>query len=235
MKKIDIRKENTIQVLNALIYKDKCINEIVNETGVGYQTVWEILKDLVAKGYVREFAPPKPKCGRRTNHYIICEKFNCGYIEEFEKHFSFISVDIYGRVIHRFDHYKMKNVPLDDDIRAIINKTRQKISFNDYSVGIFSVCSTEVNKRLPDNFIPMNKEDIIINAFGAEDKTVLFKIENKLYVSLFGNKIPLQNDVSEEDLNKIFKYDLIYRFNHATLGAVTAIERHALTRVLEFS
>ena len=92
-----------------------------------------------------------------------------------------------------------------------IIKNLEEIKNIDSCTRIFIVCGDEYTEFLPENFIRTTPEEIIAPALSSKDEVVLYRINNRFILSVYGHtKIPYTD---KETIDKVICPDRYEDFN----------------------
>ncbi len=230
MKKTDARIENNIAVLKSIARRNNTIAEIHNDTDIGYQTIWEITNELIAKKYLKRSPTGKrDMVGRRPGFFDISPNFYSTFVIEHPRIYSIISINIEGRVRYRFDYYKRRDLSKRDDVKKLIGRIRRAPSYGKNCVNVFLTCSDETAKYLPKDYIRTSMEDLILNGLATDRTIALFKINDMLAVSLFSKIIKFDSSITEDDIKKILPIDEYYEYDgELYFGVFDALENNTV-------
>jgi predicted transcriptional regulator len=235
MNRSDLKRQNMMLILKAISDKDKSIYDLMSETGISYQNINRILKQLLSAKIIEKHAPVRQQTGRRVIYYKFTNKINCTYIEERQNSFYLISINVFGEVVNRLDYKIRRNISLEENIHDFLRISSHKYSYNALCVDTLVYCTDESAKLFPDNFKRIDKVNAILEIMSEEDKVVLFNIENKIYVYAYGKPLALQENSNIEDIKRVIHIDLEYEFPKATMGVIVAVERHALKNIISLT
>ena len=210
MKQDDVRKENAFAVLYSIRRGNDTSVKISNDTKISLVTISEITKYLLSLNLIRSCTKKENSPGRRSVHYSLSDKYHCMYIEEKSDSFSIISINPIGGVAIRFESLKKKTLSPYQNFNHII-KNLEEIKNIDSCTRIFIVCGDEYTEFLPDNFIKTTPEEIIAPALSSKGEVVLYRINNRFILSVYGHtKIP---DSDKETIDKVISPDRYEDFN----------------------
>lgn len=235
MNRSDLKRQNMMLVLKDISDKDKSIYDLISDTGISYQNINRILKQLLTAKIIEKHAPARQKTGRRAIYYKFSDKINCTYIEERQSSFYLITINVFGEVVNRIDYKIRRNISLEENIRDFLRISSYKYSYNALCVDTLLYCTDESARYFPESFKRIDKVKAILEIMSEEDKVVLFNIENKIYVYAYGKPLILQENSSIEDIKRIIHIDLEYEFPKATMGVIVAVERHALKNIISLT
>ena len=210
MKQDDIRKENAVAVLSSIRQGNDTSAKISNDTKISLVTISEITKYLLSLNLIRSCTKKENSLGRRSVHFSLSDKYHCMYIEEKSDSFSIISINPIGRVAVRFESLKKRTLTPYQNFSHMI-KNLEEIKNIDSCTRTFIVCGNEYTEFLPDNFIKTTPEEIIAPALSSKDEIVLYRINNRFILSVYGHiKFP---DTDKGMIDKVIHPDRYTDFN----------------------
>jgi hypothetical protein len=206
----EIRNKNIALVFKAIINGSNTIKKIINTTRLATQTVWSIIDEYTKKGIIEIQKPVKDSVGRRMHIYSISKLVHCMYFEECPRSYSCIAINIEGKVVHRFDHAKIKDLTPEQDLKILYKKLKSYKHYKNYCVDIIGVCSEKINTLLPSMVLKTTQEKLVIDFLSEPDKIILFNFDGKLVTSAFGNAIYHDSCVKIDDISKVLPIDIKY-------------------------
>ena len=232
MLRIDIRKENCVAILKAIALRNNTTKLLQKATGIGSLTIWKITNDLSKRGFLTISRPARNIRGRRALHFDLCTDFYSIFVIEHPRIFSAIAINIEGRAIYRFDHFKQRNLSLKEDIKTLVGKIRKAPMFKKHCVDVFCTCTDETNKYLPKDYIKTSIEDLIINGLSSEKYITLFKINNKITLSLYSHIVNPPNDASDLEIKRLLPVDELYYYKGELYdGVFDALQNHTIYNI----
>ena len=234
MELVELKRQNMIAIFNSILNGYKTLNEIAKNVGISKVTACDLTQILVKKNIIKFDNPKRNSVGKRPNVYSIVDIYYSMYFEEGPRSFNCISIDINGNVVDRFDFIIRKELSKLDNLKLLYKRFRQKRSFNKYCITVFGNCSDDTAKYLPKSTIKLNKEEIILSSLSESDKVILFKLNNKLVLSLYSHIHFPKQGVGEVIANKVICIDKTYIFNDALYdGLFLAMQKHSLKKLTE--
>lgn len=209
MKLSELKRLNYLSVYNSIANGNDTHSKILKNTGISRFTISEITNSLVKRNILEVTIQKSDKAGRRTNKYRASNKYYCLFIEKQDSFFSTIGITTDGTSNIRFDYNINHNglTPQEVFDSFVMNEIKNLENFK-YCIAIYLINGDEIETT--SNVIKASKEDIIIQSLINPDKMILFEINNKCYMALYGhihisndNKITLCNHIKFDEIISI--------------------------------
>ena len=200
MKQNDVKRENALSVLSSIRKGNDTSAKISDDTKISLVTISEVTKHLLELDLITSHSEKENTLGRRSARFSLSDKYHCMYIEEKISSFSIISISPGGHVIVRFESIKKKNRTSYENFQHLLSNLEDIKGLKDCT-RVFIVCGDEYTEYLPENFIKTTPEEIIAPALSAKDEIVLYRINNRFILSVYGHtKIP---DCDKKTIDKV--------------------------------
>lgn len=200
MKQNDVRRENALSVLSSIRKGNDTSAKISDDTKISLVTISEVTKYLLELDLITSHSEKENTLGRRSARFTLSDKYHCMYIEEKSNSFSIISISPNGHVIVRFESIKKKNRTLCENFQHLLSNLEDIKGLKDCT-RVFIVCGDEYTEYLPENFIKTTPEEIIAPVLSTKDEIVLYRLNNRFILSVYGHtKIP---DCDKETIDKV--------------------------------
>lgn len=229
MNKTDARKENTIAILRSVARRNHTIEEIQKDTGIGYQTIWQITNELVDKKYLTKASKERDGVGRRPKCFDVSTRFYSIFIIEHPRTYSIIGINIDGGVSYRYEYFKKRDLSKKMDVQKLTGRIKKAPMFSKQCVDVFITCFDDTAKYLPTDYIRTSLEDLIINGLSSDRTISLFKINNVLSLSIFSKIINYDSSVTEEDIKRVVPVDEYFEYDGELFyGVFDALENNTI-------
>ena len=207
MKLSELRHLNNLKVYSAILQGNDTHSKIIKCTGISRFTVSEITNDLVRRNFLNLSIPKRTEVGRRINKYSATNKYFCIFIDKQDDCFSIIGIDTSGNANIRFEYSTNHNGQSAQEVfdNFVLYDIKNSEIF-EYCMAIYLINGKEI--IVNDEIIKTTKEDLIVTSLSNTEKAILFEINNKCIMSLYGHIH--YSDTDRYTLCKYFSFDEFY-------------------------